>query len=170
MSCVVAGSIPELLVSGMAEIEKTPTPTPATNGSGSTSLTIGFPPTPPAYHPYRHGWFLDTHIRVFQTVIQPSTKVIIELGSWYGSSTRWFVENSNAMIYAIDLWDDSFILNDNHYNRSHELKSMLQSHPLYPTFLANLWEYKDRVIPLRMKTVDGLQYLHDQGSVDDPPS
>lgn len=124
---------------------------------------VGFPSEQPSQPPFHHGWFLETHIRVFQAVIQPTTKVIIELGSWYGASTRWFVENSNAKIYAIDLWDDSFILNDNHYNRSPELKSMLRSHPLYSTFLANLWEYKDRVIPIKMNTLDGLQYLYDQG-------
>lgn len=125
---------------------------------------IGFPIKKPSYPIYHHGWFLETHIRVFHAIIQPTTQTIIELGSWYGSSTRWLVENSNAKVYAIDMWDDSFILNDNHYNSSHELRSMLRSHPLYESFLQNLWEYKDRVTPLRMKTIDGLQYLFDQGT------
>jgi hypothetical protein len=126
---------------------------------------VGFPINQPNHQIYHHGWFLETHIRVFRAIIQPTTKIIFELGSWYGSSTRWLVENSDAKVFAIDLWDDGFILNDNHYNSSHELRSMLRSHPLYETFLKNLWEYKDRVTPLRMKTLDGLQYLFDQGTV-----
>jgi hypothetical protein len=40
---------------------------------------------------------------------------------------------------------------------------MLRSHSLYETFLQNLWEYKDRVTTLKMKTTEGLQYLFDQG-------
>jgi hypothetical protein len=138
----------------------------ASSGIGAEGR--GFPDDPPRCPVFHHGWFLETHTRVFKAILRPSTAVIVELGSWYGSSTRWLVENSEATVYAIDLWDDSFILNDNHYNNSnqnHELKKMLGAHPLYPTFLKNLWEYKDRVIPLRMKTVDGLQYLSDLGAL-----
>jgi hypothetical protein len=131
-------------------------------------LGRGFPTEPPNCSVFHHGWFLETHKRVFKAILQPSTAVIVELGSWYGSSTRWLVENSEATVYAIDIWDDSFILNDSHYNNSnqnHDLRKMLRAHPLYPTFLRNLWEYKERVIPLRMRTTDGLQYLSDQGRV-----
>ena len=99
---------------------------------------IGFPSTHPPYDAYTHGWFLETHIRVFNAVITPQTKIIIELGSWYGASTKWFAQHSNAIIFAIDLWDDDFILADNHYsNHNSELSSMLRKHPLYPTFIAN---------------------------------
>lgn len=43
------------------------------------------------------------------------------------------------------------------------LKDMLGSNPLYETFLINLWPHKDRVVPLRMTTLQGLRMLHAAG-------
>lgn len=68
-------------------------------------------------------------------------------------------------MYAIDLWDDSFILNDDHYglSKTSALRQMLTDHPLYPTFLKNLWGLRDRVTPIRRNSVAGLQWLKEQG-------
>lgn len=77
--------------------------------------TVGFPEKHPGVSKKDHGWFLDTHKRVFARVLSPETKTIVELGSWFGSSAKWFYANTNAIIYAIDLWDDGFILRDEHY-------------------------------------------------------
>lgn len=77
--------------------------------------TVGFPDRHPGVPTKAHGWFLDTHKRVFDRVLNPETKIIIELGSWFGSSAKWFCENTSATIFSIDLWDDSFILRDEHY-------------------------------------------------------
>mmetsp|Transcript_24972 Transcript_24972/g.42232 ORF Transcript_24972/g.42232 Transcript_24972/m.42232 type:complete len:316 (+) Transcript_24972:55-1002(+) len=130
--------------------------------------TVGFPESHPGVPTKAHGWFLDTHKRVFDRVLNPETKIIIELGSWFGSSAKWFCENTNATIFAIDIWDDSFILRDEHYVDSNsKLSRLLRDHPLYPTFLANLWEHRDRLVPLRMKTVDGLQFLKSRGITPD---
>lgn len=126
--------------------------------------TVGFPAEHPGVPTKEHGWFLDTHKRVFARVITPKTKIIVELGSWFGSSAKWFCENTNAIIYAIDIWDDGFILRDEHYVDSNsKLSRLLRDHPLYPTFLANLWSKQDRLVPLRMKTVDGLRFLKARG-------
>jgi hypothetical protein len=78
-------------------------------------VTVGFPAKHPGVSAKEHGWFLDTHKRVFARVLTPKTKVIVELGSWFGSSAKWFCANTDAIIYAIDIWDDSFILRDAHY-------------------------------------------------------
>jgi hypothetical protein len=77
--------------------------------------TVGFPDKHPGVSMKEHGWFLDTHKRVFSRVLTPNTKIIVELGSWFGSSAKWFHENTDATIFAIDIWDDSFILKDEHY-------------------------------------------------------
>ena len=123
-------------------------------------MTVGFPSLKPAHQRFSHGWFLDTHKRVFNQLINSSTKVIVEIGSWYGSSARWLAQNSpeTAKVYAIDLWDDSFILRDNHYV-SNDLREMLGTHPLYPTFLVNVWDLKNKIIPIRADSVRGLEYL-----------
>jgi hypothetical protein len=126
---------------------------------------IGFPSVHPSHRAHMHGWLFETHERVFSALINKNTKIIFELGSWFGASTKWLAEHTSedTVIFAIDLWDDSFILNDNHYNKSSELGKLLRNHPLYPTFLANLWEHRDKVVPLRMHTVEGLQLLKDRG-------
>lgn len=43
-----------------------------------------------AHQAVMHGWFFETHERVFSYAIQKlKPKVILELGSWYGASTKW---------------------------------------------------------------------------------
>ena len=80
---------------------------------------IGWPSGRPREPRYRHGWFLPTHERVFERVLADvgEVKVILELGSWYGSSTEWLCERCpDAAVYAVDLWDDSFILDKQRYD------------------------------------------------------
>jgi hypothetical protein len=50
---------------------------------------VGFPDTRPTAPPFEHGWFLQTHVNVFSALITEQTKVIFEIGSWYGASTKW---------------------------------------------------------------------------------
>lgn len=50
---------------------------------------VGFPASQPEAPPFDHGWFLQTHINVFSALITEDTKVIAEIGSWYGASTKW---------------------------------------------------------------------------------
>ena len=50
---------------------------------------VGFPALRPEAPPFDHGWFLQTHINVFSALITEDTKVIVEIGSWYGASTKW---------------------------------------------------------------------------------
>jgi Methyltransferase domain len=124
---------------------------------------VGYPETKPKFERFDHGWFLQTHKNVFSKIIKPKVKTIVEIGSWYGASTRWLAEHSSqsTKVYAIDLWDDEFIKRDNHYGP--QKYKFLRDHPLYPTFLVNLWEYKDRVTPIRMDGVLGLEYLKSKG-------
>ena len=131
---------------------------------------IGWPSGRPREPRYRHGWFLPTHERVFERVLADvgEVKVILELGSWYGSSTEWLCERCpDAAVYAVDLWDDSFILDKqrDHYSTmgDRKLENLLNNHPLWDTFLANLWSYRDQVVPLKMETTQGVKVLKDKG-------
>lgn len=67
------------------------------------------------------------------------------------------------MVYAIDLWDDQFILNDNHYHmKNNKLSTTLGQHPLYQTFLRNMWALRHKVVPIHMDSVAGLEWLKAQ--------
>ena len=102
--------------------------------------------------------------------------MILELGSWYGASTEYLAQNAppGAKIYAVDFWDNRFIVQDqgDHYHdggtkEGSKVMRMLDRHDLYDTFLANLWRYRDTVVPLRMSTLDGVQWLKERNIVPD---
>lgn len=56
---------------------------------GSDVGPVGFPETEPSVPAFQHGWFLETHVNVFSALLSSQTKVVAEIGSWYGSSTKW---------------------------------------------------------------------------------
>lgn len=134
------------------------------------SRGVGWPDRRPRASPFMHGWFLATHERVFAHVLKQKPTTILELGSWYGASTEWLAKRCpDATIYAVDLWEDAFILDEqrDHYSTmgDQKLQRMLRSHPLYDTFLANLWDDRDTVVPLKMRTTAGVAYLKERNIV-----
>jgi hypothetical protein len=102
-----------------------------------------------------HGWF-DNRNKDFllNEVLEPDMKVIVELGAWLGTSTRWFCENSSAKVFSVDHWKGSI----EHQGRK-DVKDKLPM--LYETFLVNCWAFRDRIIPVRMDTISGMHYIHD---------
>lgn len=106
-------------------------------------------------------WFVDDqvtgHTAVLQRLLGPETRVLLELGSFAGRSTRCLLRICpQAQVVAIDTWLGS---------REHWADPAL--HPLlsrlYETFLVNLWEYRDRLIPLRTTTQCGIEQVHAAG-------
>lgn len=80
-------------------------------------------------------------------------QLIVELGSWLGGSTRFMLDHaSQATIIAVDHWRGSV----EHYKNSHWAHKLPK---LYETFLVNCWQYKDRLIPMRTTTLEGLQEI-----------
>lgn len=128
-----------------------------------------WPRSKPRAAAFMHGWFLETHLRVFEALLKRrEVTTILELGSWYGASTQWLAERCpEATVYAVDLWDDDFILTElgDHYSTMGfaKLKRMLRDHPLWETFLTNLWDLRDRVVPLRTTTTEGMRELKAAG-------
>ena len=44
---------------------------------------------------------------------------------------------------------------------------MLREHPMYGSFLANMWPFRERVVPLRMDTVAGVEHVKAAGVTPD---
>lgn len=106
-----------------------------------------------------HGWCSPIHADVLPRYINPTTKVIVELGAWLGASTR----------VLLNLAPESTVICVDHWLGSRDMKNKPQALArlprLYETFLVNQWPWRDRVIPLRDSTLAGLDEIHDLGIV-----
>lgn len=104
-----------------------------------------------------HGWLHPSTQDFLKSALSPEVKLVVELGCWLGLSTRFIADCApQATVVAIDHWRGS---PEHHSNP--EWASMLDG--LYESFLASCWEYRRRLIPLRVTTLDGLCILARRG-------
>lgn len=110
-----------------------------------------YPTIKPELPPDPHGW-LSHHVeKMFKPLIK-NTKCIIEIGSWLGLSTRFWLENSDAHVICIDTWEGS--------PEHQTLKGAMEKLPtLYETFIVNQWKWRDRVTPIKMWSTEALKLL-----------
>lgn len=124
----------------------------------------GMPETKPTgSRPFSHGWFYEAHRTVLRHVLTEHTKVVVELGSWLGNSTEFIAKHApNAIIFAVDLFDNNFILKQqaDHYGHDFTQLNVLKKLPLLETFILNMWNHRDRVIPVKMETAQAMPFLH----------
>jgi hypothetical protein len=116
------------------------------------------PDVPPP--PDRNWLFPDTR-KVLADTVSPDSRFIVEVGSWLGRSTRYIADLApKARIAAIDHWVGS-----PEHTHDPELVPLLPR--LYETFLSESWDYRDRVIPVKAKSVEGLKKVADAGLTPD---
>ena len=107
----------------------------------------------PDVPPNLSGWFKPSKQKLLRRVIPKDAKVILELGSWLGQSTTWFLSHApEAIVIAVDTWLGSVehVLKGNY-------RRMLPT--LYETFLVNCWEHRDRLVPVRNTSLMAMQLL-----------
>jgi hypothetical protein len=119
-----------------------------------------FPSVKPDVEPDSHGWFNDHMAAFIKPSITDQTKVILELGVWLGSSTRWFCKNSTAKIVSVDHWKGSV----EHQGRK-DVAGKLPT--LYDTFIVNCWDFKDRIVPIKTDSITGMYICQDLGYTPD---
>jgi len=89
--------------------------------------------------------------------VKPGMHTIVELGAWLGLSTRRLADLAPAAtIISVDHWQGS-----PEHQRQERYQKLLPR--LYETFLPRCWAYRERVVPLRMSTVDGLRKVAEFG-------
>jgi len=102
---------------------------------------------------HEHGWFGDDHRSMLGRHLSDQTQVVVELGSWLGSSTRFLLDAApNACVYAVDHWRGA-----GGHHPAPQYRRLLPN--LYDQFLANLWDHRDRLVPMRTSTQDGILEL-----------
>lgn len=109
-------------------------------------------PTPPD-----RNWLFPATRKVLTDTVPRDAALIIEVGSWLGRSTRFIADLApRAKVIAIDHWVGS-----PEHQTDPELEPLLPR--LYESFLAESWDYRDRIIPVRSKSVEGMQKAADAG-------
>lgn len=103
------------------------------------------------------GWFAGDNQNVLRQNLGPDTKLVVELGSWQGMSAQFLAKHAmSATVVCIDHWEGS--------QEHHTYAPWAVELPtLYGTFLRNLWPFKDRLIPLKATTTDGLNKIAECG-------
>jgi len=101
------------------------------------------------------GWFPVSNQETLLQHLNKDTKLIIELGSWLGLSTRWMLDQApNAHIVCIDHWQGS-------------PDTVEQEPNLYEKFLSNCWDYRERISIFKGNTENTLPYLLSLGLTPD---
>lgn len=112
-------------------------------------------PEPPPF-PLRNWLFPGTQ-EVLSQCVNRATRLIVEVGSWTGRSTRFLAGLApRATIVAIDHW-----LGSPEHADDPELAPALPH--LYETFLSECWNYRDQIIPVRLKSTEGMQRVAEAG-------
>lgn len=105
----------------------------------------------------REGWLFPSTQEMLARFLSTETKLVIELGSWLGLSTRFIASRApRATVIAIDHWKGS-----PEHQHDPGLSELLPK--LYETFLVNCWNDRARIIPVRSGTLEGLERVARHG-------
>jgi hypothetical protein len=138
-----------------------------------------WPSSKPGVKPYADaeivkGWFQpENKARLCELMADHPHRYVVELGAWYGASARFFLEQSrDVTVFSVDIWDKELIaaaFKDMcpEFAMPAEMAMLLDEHPIGETFMVNLWEFRDRLVPLKMTSIEGLHHVHRLGLVPD---
>ena len=99
-----------------------------------------------------HNWYTSVNASELEKLIRhKAIKVIVELGSWMGGSTRHMASllPKHGKVYAIDTWQGTLNELDSH-SKIYDLSK------LYRQFLSNVIHatLTDKIIPIKMDTLE----------------
>ena len=120
------------------------------------ALEYPWPLEKPSVPPNQQGWCDEPNQKMLSGLLDESTKIVIELGSWLGSSSRFILEHApHAKIFCVDHWFGS----QEHQESENEfIRTQLPT--LFETYLVNLWDYRSRIVPLRTDSTRGLREVY----------
>jgi len=115
-----------------------------------------WPDEKPNIEPFTNTFFNGDTLSVLDMFLREDAKCVIELGSWFGNGSTAFIcfKAPKANVICIDTWLGSWelLVNDEWVNKCQNS---------YEQFIFNQWKNKDRVIPMRVDTVNGLYTCKD---------
>ena len=106
-------------------------------------------------------WFNAQHEVFFWNRFPADLRLYVELGSFLGASAGYVLKTwPRAAVIAIDHFAGSA-----EHVSSPSIAAILPQ--LFEHFCVNLWDYKDRLFPLRMSTIEGLKLLAERQIIPD---
>ena len=109
----------------------------------------------------KEGWLFPSTQEMLARFLSNETKLVVELGSWLGLSTRFIASRApRAAVIAVDHWQGS-----PEHQHDPALRELLPK--LYETFLVNCWNERARIIPARLGTIEGLEEVARRGLLPD---
>jgi predicted O-methyltransferase YrrM len=120
-----------------------------------------FPPCRPNAKPNLHGWLGDGNQLLLKKFIRKDTKLIFEFGTWLGKSAMFMLNlqaNNPAFtkVVCVDTWEGDWSIKQTDKYKEHLAN-------LYDTFIVNMWDVRERVVPVRMDGRKAMKYLHSLG-------
>ncbi len=124
------------------------------NFAGAYPWPAEKPDVPPFPQP---NWLFPGTRELLSRSISKSTRLIVELGSWTGRSTRFLADLApQATVIAIDHWEGS-----PEHKEDPNLAPLLPR--LYETFLSECWAHRDQIIPVKMRSIEGMHRVAEAG-------
>lgn len=106
-----------------------------------------------------HGWMNDENKRVLASFLNAETKTIVEIGTWLGLSARFMLDRApNARLYAVDHWDGLPLVEWKGFGLPEAEWKKLAPDP-WAQFVRDSWEYRGRLVPIRMDSWRGIETL-----------
>lgn len=122
-------------------------------------ICVGWPIECSTAPPRAEGWF-DGRNRDFLSCYVGPGDVVVEIGAWMGLSTLWLADRvgPTGHVWTIDHFQGS---------REHKIEPRYaeQLPTLWDTFVANCWNARDRITPVRADSRAGLLHLHERSLV-----
>ena len=107
-----------------------------------------------------HNWF-DAK-SVMNHILTDKIRYYCELGCWTGISFLYACNKlpKETMLFAVDIWPSNSDEFEKYCDKKYidQLKNHLPA--LYESFLVNCWDHKEKIIPLKMLTIEGLEKIH----------
>lgn len=122
--------------------------------------TFSWPENKPNVPPNEEPIFFDGYAAaVLERLAPKDAKVVVEIGSWLGTSIKFFSETCpQATLISIDTWEGS---PEHQTGATHDSSHLLSK--LFDTFRVNTWHLKDRLIPMKTDSLTGMKLLHHFG-------
>jgi hypothetical protein len=104
----------------------------------------------------------------FQFIISEYNPTIFcELGCFTGGGVKHVLSiKKDLFVCAVDTWDNEVFLSGLEPQHT-KIRQDVEQNSLYDAFLANIWAYKEQVLPLKMDSIDGVKKIKELGIYPD---